>query len=120
MVNNYKSAVTRLWNGVCDVFILKSAKDKTTGRTKQDEVKIIEKEPCLVSYKTISAVNTADEAAKIPQTVKLFISKNIDVPAGSKIVVTQQGRTESYQRSGKPAVYSTHQEIMLELFRRWA
>ena len=42
------------------------------------------------------------------------------MPAGSKIVVTQEGRTAAYARSGEPAVYSSHQEIVLVPFEEYA
>lgn len=47
---------------------------------------------------------------------KLFISPDVAIKAGSKIIVTQHGRTTEYSNSGVPAVYPTHQEIMLTLF----
>ncbi|MER2030949.1 MAG: hypothetical protein ABS903_17440 [Solibacillus sp.] len=43
-----------------------------------------------------------------------------DIPSGSKIIVKQNGITESYTRSGKAAVFRMHQEIPLELFERYA
>ena len=39
----------------------------------------------------------------------------------SKIVVTKKNSfVEDYKNSGKPAVYDTHQEIILENFKGWA
>ena len=54
------------------------------------------------------------------QATKLFISPDITIKPGSKITVTQTGVTTEYTGSGVPAVYPTHQEIMLELFESWA
>ena len=51
--------------------------------------------------------------------MKLFISPDVLIKAGSKIIVTQHGRTTEYSNSGVPAVYPTHQEIMLTLFEGW-
>jgi hypothetical protein len=42
------------------------------------------------------------------------------VKPGSKLTITQNDMTTEYQSSGKPAFYSTHQEIVLELFKGWA
>ena len=50
------------------------------------------------------------------QTIKLFISPLVNVPAGSKITVTQNNQIQVYKASGQPAVYTNHQEIELELF----
>ena len=41
-------------------------------------------------------------------------------PVMPKITVTQNGVTRDYERSGKPAVYTCHQEVPLELFKEWA
>ena len=120
MVNCYNEALKKLWVGLCDIYVLDSETDEKSGRTVQKDKMILHNEACRISYSNISTVDTNNEAAKISQTIKLFISNKVDIPAGAKIVVTQNGLTETYQRSGKPAVYSTHQEIMLELFRRWA
>ena len=54
------------------------------------------------------------------QSVTLYIDPSVDIPEGSKITVTQNGVTRDYERSGRPAVYSCHQEIPLELFKGWA
>ena len=54
------------------------------------------------------------------QTTTLFISPDVVIEPGSKIVVTQNGKTVAYKQSGEPALYNTHQEIILELFERWA
>ena len=38
----------------------------------------------------------------------------------NRVIVTQNGETTEYKNSGKPAIYSSHQEIILELFDGWA
>ena len=58
--------------------------------------------------------------AKQTQGTKLFIAPEIKVKPGSKIVVEQNGVTTEYSASGVPAVYPSHVEIKLELFRGWA
>lgn len=116
----YQKAIRKLWFGSCDVFVLKTTVTKATGRSSSKETRILQNEPCRVSYNSIPATSPKSEAAEIRQIIKLFISKDVLIPEGSKLVVTQQGRTEAYKRSGKPAVYSTHQEIVLEAFKEWA
>lgn len=77
---------------------------------------ILENEPCRVSYKDISQANSDGTVATTQQVIKLFLAPEHDIPRGSKIVVEQNGRTNEYVRSGKPAIYETHQEIILEEF----
>ena len=52
--------------------------------------------------------------------IKLFLSPDIIVKAGSNITVTQAGKTTEYIASGIPAIYDTHQEIMLVLSKERA
>ena len=90
--------------------------DHTTGF---QEVAVISDEACKIIFKTVSVVDQ-QEAAELVQSVKLLCDKSLEIKEGSKIVVTHEGRTTSYRRAGMPAVYSVHQEIMLEPFERWA
>ncbi|MGO0854089.1 hypothetical protein ACTPDQ_21135, partial [Clostridioides difficile] len=61
---------------------------------------------------------TDGKVAKLVQTIKLFISPNINIKAGSKLIITTQNNiTKEYIRSGESAIYPNHQEIILELFK---
>ena len=91
--------------------------DVRTKITKASEVKVLENQPCKVSYGSLNTVGQTGTGATNRQTVKLFISPNVMIKPGSKVVV---GRN-AYKASGVPAVYAdTHQEIMLDMFDRWA
>ena len=89
------------------------------GMTNFQEVTVLEDQPCKLSFETLTS-STGDPVATVSQSVKLFISPDVVIKAGSKIIVTQHGRTTEYSNSGVPAVYPTHQEIMLTLFEGWA
>ncbi|MDP4152600.1 MAG: hypothetical protein Q8865_04040 [Bacillota bacterium] len=115
MVNSLKA----LWNGVSNITVQTEVTDPVTKRTSFEPVELVTDEPCRLSFKNIAnAVETAT-GNKVSQVVKLFLSPEINVPAGAKITVTQNGRTTAYKNSGEPAVYSSHQEIILELFKGW-
>lgn len=120
VIKSYENAIKRLWDGLCDVYILQESTSKASGRTVQNEARLLHDEPCRLSYSNIASTNPQNEAAEVRQVVKLFISKDVKIPEGAKLVITQEGRTEAYRRAGKPAVYSVHQEIILELFKEWA
>ena len=83
------------------------------------DVDVLKDQPCRLSFSSSPSATDWD-VAEVNQTVKLFCSPEITVKEGSKIAVTQNGVTAEYKQSGTPAVYSTHQEITLELFRGWA
>ncbi|MGO0854038.1 hypothetical protein ACTPDQ_20745, partial [Clostridioides difficile] len=64
---------------------------------------------------------TDGKVAKLVQTIKLFISPNINIKAGSKLIITTQNNiTREYARSGESAIYPNHQEIILELLKNKA
>lgn len=83
------------------------------------EVVVVENQPCRLSFSSSPASSEGD-VSTINQTVKLFFAPEIKVKEGSKITVTQNGVTTEYKCSGVPAVYSSHTEIILELFKGWA
>lgn len=113
-------ALRKLWTGVCTIYVREPVTDETTGKTIFQEVPLIEGEPCRLSHKTVTTAGEKDNAAPVIQTTELFITNEITIPPGSKIVVTQNGVTGVYQQSGKPAVYSAHQEVIVDIFKEWA
>jgi len=84
------------------------------------ETVVLENVPCRLSYKTIAAASQDNDAASVSQSITLFVSPDVLIAPGSKVTVTQNNVTTDYQRSGAAAVYSTHQEISLEIFKGWA
>lgn len=83
------------------------------------DVNVLTDQPCRLSFSSSPSVGSGD-VPEIKQTVELFFAPEITVKEGSKITVTQNGVTTEYKQSGTPAVYDTHKEILLELFRGWA
>lgn len=90
--------------------------NRTTGFS---DVIVLENQPCKLSFQSSPSTSNGD-IAEINQTVKLFFAPEIKVKEGSKITVTQNGVTTEYKQSGTSAVYPTHTEILLELFKGWA
>ena len=83
------------------------------------DVDVLVDQPCRLSFSSSPSVRDGD-VPEISQTVKLFFAPEVTVKEGSKITVTQNGVTTEYKQSGVPAVYQTHKEIILELFKGWA
>ena len=107
------------YEGLCTIFEYREVTDERTRLSSEEEIAVIENQPCKLSFEKRNTVVQTETAAVQAQGVKLFLAPEIVVRSNSKIVVTQNGVTEAYSASGKPAVYSTHQEIVLELFRGW-
>ena len=111
-----KKAIQSLWTGVCNIFGFKDTEDKY-GATIHTEVMLFENLPCWLSFKNISQTNQTESFAVSSQVVKLFIAPDVYVPPGSVIEVTQNGITRKYKHSGISAVYTNHQEIVLEAYK---
>lgn len=118
---SYAAAIKSLWRGKCTVTVRNNdTTDENTGRVVVGKVDTYTDEPCRISFDTVNATQPENNAANIVQSITLFIDRAVVIPEGSKITVTQNGAIAVYEKSGKPAVYSTHQEIPLEIFKGWA
>lgn len=105
-----------LWIGKCTIYEYHNYRDPLTKQTSQREVAVLENEPCRLSYNREQATNIQNGAAVVSQSITLFIRPNLVIKPGSVIEITQHGYTRKYKGSGMPAVYSNHQEIVLELY----
>lgn len=108
------------YDGRADVTEHRKVKNEKTKITGYEDVTVLRGQPCRLSFSSVAAVSQSESAAKTAQTVKLFLSPDVVIKPNSKITVTQNGTTGSYTNSSIPAVYATHQEIILEIFERWA
>ena len=115
-----RKAIESTYTGVMTVSERQSVKDPNTHITSTKEVVVLENRPCKLSFETIAATAQTETAASLTQGTKLFLPPNVKIKAGSKIIVEQDGVKNAYSASGVPAVYPTHQEIILTLFERWA
>lgn len=120
MVSARRRAIESLYKGVCTIIEKQSVKDPVTQITSTKEVTVLENQKCKLSYKNIASANQTNAPATIAQSTKLFIAPEIIVKAGSKIIVTQHGRTTKFSRSGEPGVFMDHQEVLLDLFKGYA
>ena len=115
-----RRAVEGTYDGTCSVVEYRDVTDGTTKLTRKQEVAVLENQPCKLSFEALSAAGQTETAAKISQGLKLFLAPEAAVAPGSKVIVEQNGMTGEYSASGVPALYSSHQEIVLGLFRGWA
>lgn len=118
MVNN---PLAVLWIGKATVYEYQDVTDLETYQTKQELVPIVTDEPCRLSQRQLSRnqgdlVNINDAAPFIDRIIVLFIRPDLEIKAGSVIEITQHGRTDKYKRASKPAIYTNHQEVVLELY----
>jgi hypothetical protein len=109
-----------LWKGRCTIWEYENVIDPDTHQTTQQQVIVIEDEPCRISFSSEATTNPSTGVAEMIQFTMLFIRPDLTIDAGSVIEVTQNGRTTRYRRSCKPAVYTNHQEIKLTLYEDYA
>ena len=111
-----RKAIESTYEGLCTIYEYIEIEDPDTGETivSPEPVPVHENIPCKLSKKTISSADGGEVANTIKYEPVLFINPDIEIKAGSNIVVTQHGITREYIRSGEPFVYDTHQEIALQ------
>lgn len=124
----YRKALESLYIGNFDVIVRTTETDPETKQERIIETSLLTDEPCRLSDVTLQ-VTGSGEAPDLIQKKKLFCASDretpegretLEIPAGSKIIVTQNGVTTAFKRSSEPTVHECHQEIMLDIFKNWA
>lgn len=122
MVMNHRKALERMWRDRCWVYVQEETTDSVTHLTDFEEKPLLEDQPCKLSFETLAA-DSGDEAPVAAQTVKLFLSPDVDIPPGCKIVVKRFNSLErefTFTKSGIAGVFTNHQEIFLTEFKGYA
>jgi len=115
-----RKVIESQYDGFCDVIEYQKRQNLMTKITNFEEVVVKKGERCRLSFENVQVNTETDTTSNVGMKVKLFIAPELNIKPGSKIVVTQNGRITAYKNSGEPAVYATHQEVMLEIFKGWA
>jgi hypothetical protein len=110
--------IEKQYDSECTIYELKPK--VINNITKDVETEVFKNEKCRISFEDIYVNTQTDMEAKKVQKIKLFIAPELEIKPGSLIIVTGRGRTTKYKNSGEPAVYDTHQEIIIELWKGWA
>lgn len=114
--NLQNNPLSALWIGKCTIYEYQPVTDPETYQTVHKLVAVLENEPCRLSYQKEQSTDISNGAAIISQSITLFIRPDVIVKEGSVIEITQHGVSTKYKGSGKPAIYTNHQEIVLELY----
>lgn len=111
----HRKAIESQYEHTCTIKEFQSVKNPVTKQTKKQEIVLLENQPCRLSYQNVKSANKTEANAIVQQVIKLFIAPEIEIKEGSRIFIEHEGRTTEFKHSGKPAIYSSHQEIILEL-----
>lgn len=114
-----KMALEKLYEDTCNIYTYEKITDVNTGITRQIKKIYLKNVSCRMSFSNFPST-TDDEQAKLTQSIKLFLPSDILIKAGSYVSICRQGLITDYVCSGKPAIYKTHQEINLELYKDYA
>lgn len=90
--------------------------EQPSGETKQDYAPVYRNVPCALSQADRSELNVIQSNDMLNVTKdrhKLFISPDIQVTKGDKIIVTQQSGPVTIGYASKPFYYLTHYEVEL-------
>lgn len=120
VIKQSRKAIESLYDSTCTVIEYWQEKDPVTKKMGNKEVTVFQDKACRLSYSSNKKSDQTEVANAVTRVIKVFIAPELDIKAGSKIVIASRGKTTEYKNSGIPAVYDTHQEIVLELFKGWA
>lgn len=114
-----RKCIEALYIDTCTIIEYQAVENPDTHITEMQEVVVHSGVPCKLSYKTVSQAGDGVSSA-ISLTSKLIINPDIEIKAGSKIIVKRNGIETAYKNSSEPARHINHQEIILSLFDGWA
>lgn len=108
--------LSRLWIGRATISEYRESRDPVTWQDRHDLVPVVVDEPCRLSHSRENTVAVSEGAPYVAQAIVLFIRPDLVIKEGSVIEITQHGVTNKYKRASKPAIYTNHQEVALELY----
>ena len=115
-----RKAIESLYDGKCTITETQEVENEDH-TTSQEDVDVYTDIPCRLSVNTISAASDSDNgAASVSKVIKLFLSPDVAITSGAKVTVTQCSLSGVYRSASEPAMYHSHQEIILELFKDFA
>ena len=115
---NARPNIERMYRGLLTVYGWELVEDPDTHISRETEVVKVEDQPCFLSNTSSAPATTADGVPSVVKSTKIFLAPEIVIPEGSKLVVTQDGVTNTYERSGVPSVYPTHQEVTVNVMKK--
>ena len=109
-----------MWTDNATVYEYQNVTDPITHKTSRKLTPVYRNIPCRISFSGLSPTAIGNDVANVSQNIKLFLDTEYTIKEGSVIQVTRNGKVEKYRRSGVPAIYDSHQEIVLEKYEDFA
>lgn len=115
---NARPHIERMYRGTLTIHEWTLVTDPETHISSEVETIIVENQPCLLSNTSTAPTTSTEGVPSVTKSTKIFVAPDIPIREGSKLVVTQDGVTNTYERSGIPSVYPTHQEITVNVIEK--
>ena len=108
-----RNAFALLYGDICTVYDYQPYRreDGSTGLVRR---MVYSDLPCRISFDNIKRVYQTETVGHTMQSVRLFTYPEPVILPGSCVDVVRRGKVYHYKSSGIPAVYETHQELLLE------
>lgn len=74
-----RQAIESTYDCECNIIEQQAIENPVNKRTEYKETTVLEKQPCRISYKTISNANETENENNVIQIVKLFIAPEIQI-----------------------------------------
>lgn len=122
MVERIKKAIEPFYADVCRVYV----NDAVTrdSMTRFEKRVVYDTVPCRVSAKAYlfgeNAAKKSDNTLKVTKKAKLFVPTEYYIEPGSLIEVYSKGKKTLFCKSGSMSCYSSHNEVMVELWKDYA
>ena len=115
---NARPHIERMYRGILTIHEWTLVTDPDTHISSEVESIVVEDQPCLLSNTSTAPTTSAEGIPSATKVTKIFVAPDIIIKEGSKLVVTQDGVTNTYERSGIPSVYPTHQEVSVNVIEK--
>lgn len=92
--------------------IIRDIEKEVNGINKHTTIKVAENIICALVTGNNPILQT-ETAAFFNYTAKIITIPEVNVKAGDRIIVNRFGKIIKYECAGEPAIYETHQEILL-------
>lgn len=115
---NARANIERMYRGTLTIHEWEVVTDPITHISSEVEIITVENQPCMLSNTSTAPTTSAEGVPSVSKITKIFVAPDIPIKEGSKLVVTQDGVTNTYERSGIPSVYPTHQEVTVNIMEK--
>ncbi len=114
MLEQERKAIEATYSGKMKIVRKEELDDPLSPATKQIEKEVYVNIPCALSKDKLNNANQKVDVADVNYTIKLFCAPEIEIKAGDRINVEQDGMNYHLKHTGEPFKYPTHQEIIVE------